>query len=152
LAFSPAPGYAYGGKTVADYANNEKSLARVLQEIKDDLRDFATTRYEMLVAELNEKVRVWKMSLPMLAVGAVFAIGGFFVFTFGLVALFARIIGTEYAWAWAALVVTVIYFAVAGIFSYLGYSEISEIGLAPDRTLRVLKEDQQWIKDQTRAA
>jgi uncharacterized membrane protein YqjE len=137
---------------VADYVNTEKSLARVLQEIKDDLRDFATTRYEMLVAELNAKLRVWKMSLPMLAVGAVFALGGFFAFTFGLVALLARIIGTDYAWAWAALVVTVLYFAAAGIFGYLGYRQISETGLAPDRTLRVLKEDQEWIKGETRAA
>jgi uncharacterized membrane protein YqjE len=136
---------------VADYVN-DKSLYRVLQEIKDDLRDFATTRYEMLVAELNEKLRIWKMSLPMLAIGALFAIGAFFVFTFGLVAMFARIIGTNYAWAWGGLIVTVFYLAVAGIFVYLGYREIRETGLAPDRTLRVLKEDQQWIKGETRAA
>jgi uncharacterized membrane protein YqjE len=137
---------------VADYINNDKSLTRVLQEIKDDLRDFANTRYEMLVAEFNEKIRVWKLSLPMMAIGATLAIGGFFAFTFGLVALFARIIGTNYAWLWGALVVTVLYFAAGGVFGYLGYREIKETGLKPDRTIQVLKEDQQWIKNETRAA
>jgi uncharacterized membrane protein YqjE len=135
-----------------NYANNDKSLTRVLQEIKDDLRDFATTRYEMLVAELNAKLRVWKLSLPMLAIGATLALGGFFAFTFGLVALFARIIGTNYAWVWGALVVTVFYFAAGGTFAYLGYREMKTAGLKPDRTLQVLKEDQQWIKSEARAA
>jgi hypothetical protein len=133
-----------------NYANSEKSLTRVLQEIKDELRDFATTRYEMLVAEIKGKLKAWKTSLPMLAVAAVLGLGGFLTITFGLVALAANLIGTSYAWVWGALIVAVAYFILAGIFGLLGYSEIKAEGMKPSRTLEVLRQDQQWIKDETR--
>jgi hypothetical protein len=135
-----------------NYANNDKSLTRVLQEIKDEVRDFATTRYEMLVAEIKEKLRVVKSSLPMLVVAALLGLGGFLAVTFGLVALAANLIGTALAWVWGALAVAVLYFIVGGIFGYLGYCEITAEAMKPLRTLEVLKQDQQWIKDETRTA
>ncbi|MCU1307850.1 MAG: hypothetical protein JWN45_2545 [Acidobacteriaceae bacterium] len=131
---------------------NDKTLTQLLQEVKDELRDFATTRYEMLMVEIKEKLRVWKLSLPMLAVAALLAFGAFMTITFGLVALIGTLIGTDYAYAWGALAVSVLYLIVAGIFGYLGYREITAEGMKPTRTLEVLKQDQQWIKDETRAA
>lgn len=131
---------------------NDKTLTQLLQEIKDELRDFATTRYEMLVAEVKEKLRVWKLALPMLAVATLLAFGAFMTITFGLVVLIGNLIGTDYAYAWGALAVTVLYLIVGGIFGYLGYREITAESMKPVRTLEVLKQDQQWIKDETRAA
>lgn len=133
---------------------NDKSLTQLLQEIKDELRDFATTRYEMLVAEINEKLRVWKLALPMLAVATLLAVGAFLTVTFGLVTLVANLIGTDnaYAYTWGALAVTILYLIVGGICGYLGYREITAESMKPVRTLEVLKQDQQWIKDETRVA
>jgi uncharacterized membrane protein YqjE len=137
---------------VANSIDNDKSVTRLLQEIKDELRDFATTRYEMLMAEINEKLRRWKLSMPMLAVAGVLALGAFLAITITLIVIFANLIGTTYAYAWGGLVVCVLYLIVGGIFGYLGYSEITAEGMKPNRTLEVLKQDQQWIKDETRAA
>jgi uncharacterized membrane protein YqjE len=137
---------------VANPLENDKSLTRLLQEIKDELRDFATTRYELLMAETKEKLRIWKLSLPRLVVAAVLAFGAFLTITFALVVLFANWIGTNYAYAWGGLAVAVLYLIVGGIFGYLGYREITAEGMKPNRTLEVLKQDQMWIKDETRAA
>jgi hypothetical protein len=135
---------------LVNYANNDKSLTRVLQEIKDELRDFATTRFEMLVAEIKAKLGVVKSSLPMLVVAALLGLGGFLAVTFGLVALAANMIGTTLAWVWGALAVAVFYFILAGIFGFLGYRGITAEAMKPLRTFEVLKQDQQWIKDETR--
>ena len=53
----------------------EKSLREVIYEIRDEVRDFATTRYEMLMAELREKTGRIKTAIPLLLGGAMFAIG-----------------------------------------------------------------------------
>jgi uncharacterized membrane protein YqjE len=132
--------------------SNDRTLTQVLAEIKNDLRDFLTTRFEMLRAELQEKLRVWKLSLPMIGMAVLLGIGAFMTFTFGLVALVARLIGTDYGWAWGALAVTVLYAIVASVFAYMGYREITAEGMTPNRTLQVLKQDQQWIKEEARVA
>jgi uncharacterized membrane protein YqjE len=137
---------------VANPIYNDKSLTQLLQEIKDELRDFATTRYEMLVAEISEKLRVWKLALPMLAIAAVLVLGAFLTFTFGLAVLIGNLIGTSYGYVWGALAVTILYLIVGGICGYLGYRQITAESMKPVRTLEVLKQDQQWIKDETRAA
>jgi hypothetical protein len=132
--------------------NNEKSLTQVLQEIKNDLSEFATTRYEMLLAEVKEKVRMFKVSLPMLGAAAVIGLGAFFGFTFAFIAVIAETISSNYAWFFGALIVTVVYAIVGGILGYLGYRELTAESLAPNRTMEVLKQDQRWIKDEARAA
>ena len=47
---------------------------------------------------------------------------------------------------------TVLYGILAAVFGYMGYREITVEGMTPNRTLEVLKQDQKWIKDETRAA
>jgi len=132
--------------------NNDKSLTQVLQEIKNDLSEFATTRYEMLLAEVKDKVRMFKLSLPMLGAAALMALGAFFAFTYAIVAVIAESMDSKYAWFFGALIVTVVYAVVGSILGYLGYRELTAESLAPNRTMEVLKQDQRWIKDEARAA
>ncbi|MCU1286365.1 MAG: hypothetical protein JWO13_2715 [Acidobacteriales bacterium] len=132
--------------------NNEKTLTQVLQEIKNDLSAFATTRYEMLMAEVKEKVHMFKVSLPMLGAAALMGLGAFFALTYAIVAVIAESMDSKYAWFFGALIVTVVYGIVAGILGYLGYRELTAESLAPNRTMEVLKQDQRWIKDEARAA
>jgi len=130
----------------------EKSVREMIQEVKDQLRDIATTRFEMLKAELREKIQHLKAAAPMIIVGVVLAAGAFFVFTFGLVALLAALITNPYSWAIGAAIVFVVYALAAILFVWLGVKEVQSEGLAPQRTLRVLKQDQAWIKNEARSA
>ena len=132
--------------------SNEKSIAQVLNEIKGELVSFITTRYELLAAEVNDKINTWKSALPMLAAAIILAGTAFVVATFGLVALVARLIGTDYAWLWGALVVFALYGAIAGVLGGMGYKRLTMQHLVPTRTLRVLKQDQEFFKDEARAA
>lgn len=138
---------------MADYIyEDSKSLQQVLYDIKDELRDFISTRFELLRAEMMDKWASLKAAAPMLAVGLTLLVAAFGAFTFGLVALAAALIGGEYRWALGAAAVTVLYGAVGGALAWMGAKQITADGLVPDRTLRVLKQDQAWVKTEARAS
>jgi uncharacterized membrane protein YqjE len=134
------------------YENNEKSVAEVLREMKTEALNFVNTRYELLMAELREKTAAWKKSIPMLLIAVVFAMGTFATFTFTLVSLIASAVGGDYRWPIGAGVVFVCYGCIAAALGTTAYKRLTAQSLVPERTIRVLKQDQQWIKNETRAA
>lgn len=134
-------------------ANHDtRSIVQVLTEMKEELRDFISTRVEMLGEEMKAKSAAWKTSLPLLLGAIVLGGTALLVLSFALVAFAAYLIGGELAWMLGAAAVGALYLLVGGILGWFGYREISAEGLAPKRTLRVLKQDQIWIKNEARAA
>jgi len=129
----------HSGRTVGD----------VLQELKDELREFAETRYQMLIAEMKEKMLAWKAGVPMLGVAAILGIAAFMVFSFGLVATVAALVDGRVGWAIGAVAVFLLYALIGGIVGWMGYKEVQKAGMAPTRTMRVLKQDQAWIQNET---
>lgn len=130
--------------------NNARSVAVVLHDIKDDLKEFLQTRYDMLRAELGEKLAVWKTSLPIVVVALLLAWSGFLALTFTFIALLRPLFDNEYGWAIAAGIVAVLYFIVAGVIAWLAYRELTYTGVAPTRTMQVLKQDQVWLQNEAR--
>jgi uncharacterized membrane protein YqjE len=138
---------------VANTIHNEnKSVAEVLHSMKHELSAFVQTRIQIATAEMKEKMTAWKSAVPLLAGAALLAFTAFLTLTFGLIALIAEFLAGDFAWAIAAAVVTFVYLVVGGIVGWLGYREVKVEGVVPERTLRVLKADQNWIKNETRAA
>ena len=131
---------------------NNRSIGQVVTELKNDARDFVSTRLQILTQEMNDKVKVWKVAIPMLVVAAFLAGIALLVLTFAIVAFLAGIFQpSPYAWCYGALIVTAFYtIAAFGLF-YLGKRELSTTGVSPTRTLRVLKQDQIWIQNEARS-
>ncbi len=125
-----------------------KSLQTVLHEIKDELRDFISTRLELLRAEMVDKWDGWKAALPMMAAGALLLMAAFFALTFGLIAAAATLIGGEYRWALGSGAVVILYGIFGGVLAWMGSKQLKAEGVVPDRTLKVLQQDQLWIKNQ----
>ena len=131
---------------------NNRSIGQVVAELKVEARDFISTRVQMLRQEMGEKIKLWKVAVPMLAVAAVIGLIALLALTLAFVAFFAGVFSpSPYAWCYGALIVTAIYFVVAGGLFYLGRRELTQAGVAPTRTLRVLKEDQIWIQNEARS-
>src|SRR5437870_4148916 len=74
---------------VVDNKIREKSLGSVVNELKVEAKEFASTRLQMLTAEIQEKVGIFKVVVPMVAVAFVFAWVGFFALTAALIAIVA---------------------------------------------------------------
>jgi uncharacterized membrane protein YqjE len=133
--------------------HTEKSIGIILAETKAELIEFFDTRLQILRSELKAKINSLKQSLPLLLVAAVLLLAGWITLTFALVALIrAWFLPSPYSWMWAGLIVGCVY-SVGGIaVGWFGYSEIKTVGVAPKRTLEVLKQDQAWIQNEARTA
>ena len=133
--------------------HTEKSIATILSETKDELKQFVTTRVNILKAEMDEKISRIKSVIPLAIVAVLFLLSGWMVLTFALIALLhALFVPSVYAWLWASLIVTAVYMAVGVIAGWLAYSEIKATNLTPTRTLKVLQQDQVWIQNEARTA
>jgi len=131
---------------------NNKSIGQVVSELKNDARDFISTRLQILTQEMNDKVKVWKVAIPMLVIAALLNGIALLVLTFAIVAFLAGVFQpSPYAWCYGALIVTAFYIIAAFGLFYLGKRELTQTGIAPTRTLRVLKQDQIWIQNEARS-
>jgi hypothetical protein len=133
--------------------HNEKSIGAVIAETKQEVKEFIQTRIAILKAELKEKVRTWKYAIPMLLGAFVLFLAAWIVLSFALVALLAGIFyPSPYAWLFGALIVGAAYLLLGLALGWFAYSELSTAGVAPQRTLEVLKQDQVWIQNEARTA
>jgi len=132
---------------------NEKSIAAVLAETKDELREFVETRIAMLRAEIQEKISTWKYAIPMLVGSLAILLAAWTALTIALMAFIHTLfLPSAYAWSWAGLIVGVAYLAIGGGLFRFAWSELRAAGITPVHTMEVLKEDQLWIRKEARAA
>jgi uncharacterized membrane protein YqjE len=133
--------------------HTEKSLATILAETRDEIKQFITTRVNMLKMEIGEKVRTLKSVAPILFFALALLWAGWMALTFAVIALLHGLfMPSVYAWGWAALIVAGTYLVVGIATAWFVYAEIKATGLKPSRTLTVLKQDQTWIQNEARTA
>ncbi len=124
-----------------------KSVPEVITELRDELKDFATTRLEMLRAEINEKVQSFKMAMPVLLTGILLLATAWLVFTGFLVTIIAQAFGpVSWNYTVSFLIVFVLYAIVGGAAAYLAWRQLREKGIKPERTVRVLQQDRVWLQ------
>jgi len=130
---------------------NDRSIGEVLNDFKTEIKDFLNTRLQMLRAEMSEKASAYKAAAPAIAIGVVFMVVGFLLFTGALVSAIAwGFAGKPWAYLVAFCVVTVLYLLVGGVALGFGVRSIKSAGIAPERTIKVLKEDQIWLQTEAR--
>jgi len=133
--------------------HTEKSLATLLAETRDELKEFVVTRVGILKAEIEEKIKTWKYVIPIMLIAAALLWAGFMTLTFALVALLHGVfMPSPFAWLWGALIVGGVYLVLAIAIGWFAYSEIVQAGITPTRTLKVLKQDQVWLQNEARTA
>jgi uncharacterized membrane protein YqjE len=118
------------------------TLAEVVRDIKDELKEFVQTRAQMLKAEMQEKISTWKTG-ALLAVIAVKFLGTAYLFlSLALVGLVVVAFwGSPYAWFLGFLIVGVFWGIVGGLLAPVAIHQFRAQGVAPKKTMRVLKED-----------
>lgn len=136
----------------ANTVENGRGLAGVVADLKEEFKEFVSTRVAMARSEMSEKVATYKRALPMMIIGAVLVATAWFLLTAAIVsAIYVAFAGNPWA-AFLAFIITCVGYAVfGGIALLFGYRELAETGVAPKRTLKVLKDDQIWISNEARA-
>jgi hypothetical protein len=131
---------------------NGRTLAGLFAETKEELKNFAETRIAMLKAEMRDKVAALKVALPLIAVALLLGVTGWLVLTACLIAAVAvAFYGSPWAYTFATLIVGLAYVIIAAATGMFAYRGLKEQGVAPQRTLRVLKEDRAWLSSEVRS-
>ncbi len=132
-------------------AENGRTLAGVVAELKDELKEFLGTRFAMLKSEMKDKLAAWKMALPMIVVGLVLVGTAWLLLTGAIVAaIYVAFEGNPFAAALALIILCVGYALFGGIAIIFAWRDLKERGVVPKRTIRVLKDDQVWIRNEAK--
>jgi uncharacterized membrane protein YqjE len=127
--------------------NNSRSFRSLLNETKQELKQFLNTRIEILKSELRETLSAVRVAVPLGVLALVFAGTGFLVLTAAAVAIVASAFaGNPYAWFFALVIVGVLWTAFGAIAAFFAYNSIRSKGMFPRRTLAVLKADKLWLE------
>ena len=127
--------------------NNGRSLAAIVTEMKEELKDLVQTRIEMFRAELHEKLKTLKIAAPLAGLGALLLGTAYLLFTMALVGLVVALFrDNTYRWFFAFAAVAVLWTLLGGIAAYFAKREFELKGLMPRKTIEVLREDKLWIQ------
>ena len=128
-----------------------KPIAEVIDELRHELIEFVSTRFAMLEAEFDEKVTSFKMAAPVLVIGMLLLGSAWLALTGFLVSIIAQAYAPNpWALTLSFLTVAVLYAIVGGAAAYMAWKQLKEKGVKPERTIRVLKEDRQWLQKEAR--
>jgi uncharacterized membrane protein YqjE len=130
-------------------ATNNDSTGELIKQLSQDVSTLVRQELELARAELTEKGKKAGMGAGMFGGAGVFALGAFGALTATLILLLAE--GMD-AWV-AALIVTAVWGAVAGVLALQGKHKVEEAGPPqPEQTVETVKEDMQWAKRQAASA
>ena len=131
------------------FEQNDNSITPVVRELKTEFTQFIDTRLRILKAEVTEKIAELKVAAIGGAIGVALASVGFLGLTFAAIAgIAAAFAPNPFAWCFAALIVGFGYVALGGIALVLVKNHLQEETLIPERTLKVLKQDQIWLEQE----
>lgn len=127
-----------------------KSLPEVVNDLKVELKEFIATRVAMLQSELKEKWSYIKTALPVLVVGGVVLWTAWLLLTAMLVTAIATAFDSPWRYTFAFLIVGGAYLLLGAMMAVMAWRQITQTGLKPERTIRVLKQDEVWLQTEAK--
>jgi uncharacterized membrane protein YqjE len=124
----------------------ERSITTLLSDLASETILLIRQEMALLKAELHEKFSRVGQGATALGVGALIAYSGWLVLLAAAVLGLATVLP---AWL-AALIVALVALAIGGALVYIGKSRFDADSLMPQRTLRSLREDEQWLRERLR--
>ena len=137
---------------MADHGTNdlrERPTSELLKQLSDQTTTLVRQEIELAKLEVREKGKKAGMGAGMFGGAGVFGLYAVGALTATIILALATFLP---GWV-AALIVTVIYGAIAGVLALRGRDKIQEAAPpTPQQTVETLKEDVEWAKTRTRSA
>jgi|ERR1700709_361991 hypothetical protein len=123
----------------------EQPMGELFKQLSDDLSTLVRQELALVQAEMTEKGKKAGIGVGMFGGAGAVALLALGALTTCLIAALAT--GMK-VWI-AALIVTLLYGAVAGVLALQGKNRVSEAAPpVPEQTVETVKEDAQWAKTQ----
>lgn len=130
---------------------NGRTMAGVIAELKGEAKEFVQTRIDMLRSELRDKIKAWKLAIPVIAIGLVLLATAWLVLTGALIAVIsAAFYPSRFAYFFGFIIVGAVYALAGSIAGAFAWRELKEQGIMPQRTIQVLKDDRVWLQTEAR--
>jgi len=124
--------------------SSESSTAELVKQLADQTTALVRQEVELAKADLAEKGKRVGIGAGMFGGAGVLGLYALGALTATFILLLATLL--DQAWL-AALIVTVVYGAIAGVLALLGRNKVQEATpAAPERTVETVKEDVEWVK------
>jgi uncharacterized membrane protein YqjE len=127
----------------------DQSIGELVKDLANETSTLVRKEIELAKAEMTERGKQAGKGAAMLGAGAVVALLALGALTAAIIAALDNAMPT---WL-AALIVTVVYAAIAGALIATGRKQVREAAPpVPEETIDSVKEDVQWAKTRTRSA
>jgi hypothetical protein len=127
----------------------DRPTGELLKELSDQTTTLARQEVELAKAELTEKGKQAGKGAGMFGGAGLFGVTAFLALTACVIALLATAL--DHVWL-AALIVAVVYAAVAGVLAITGKQKVQEAAPpVPEQAKESVKEDVQWAKTQAKS-
>ncbi|HZU91548.1 MAG TPA: phage holin family protein [Stellaceae bacterium] len=131
-------------ETAAGRPKSERPITALFADLVNETSLLFRQEIELFKAETAAAVSRAGRGAAAIAVGGVFALGGFLA----LLATAALALAIVLPPWLAALIVAIIALAIAAVLLLIGKSQLGAEALMPRRTLNSLREDKAWLKEQ----
>jgi Putative Actinobacterial Holin-X, holin superfamily III len=122
----------------------QQPTGELVKQLADDVSTLVRQELELARAEMTAKARRAGIGLGELGSGGIVGLFALGALTTCVIAALALVMPV---WA-AALIVAVVYGAIAAVLVVIGRRQLDEAGPpVPERTRQTIKEDIEWAKD-----
>jgi hypothetical protein len=128
------------------YQEAERTFSDILLSAVDNIRSIIRSEIRLAKTETKEEAAKAISAAKILAAGVVFAL---YAGAFLLLSLMRGIEGVTPPWA-AALIVAGAVGLAAALAIRSGLSRLKGVDVKPEKTVETIKENVEWVKDQTR--
>jgi uncharacterized membrane protein YqjE len=126
----------------------DNPTGELLKRLSNETTTLVRQEIALMKAELAEKAKPAGIGAGMFGGAGLFGLGAFLALTAFFIALLD---GAMPIWL-AALIVAVVYGAIAGVLALRGKQKVNEATpVAPEQTMESVKEDVQWAKTRARS-
>jgi len=148
-----ATGAKLTDSTPAVPQRTDESLPSLFSRLGDDVMQLFDTKLSLLKVEIKEEANEYARDGIMIGLGGVIAAIGFALFNvavaFGISTLLANVdISQPARYAIGFLVAGLLYLIVGGIMITTMKKRLAKQSLVPDRTVKELRKDKQWLKNE----
>ena len=127
-------------------SRENSSVGDLLGDLYQNATNLIQLEIELAKTEISQKASRVGKNVGFLAAGGAIAYAGFLAILAGIIALLGLLIPI---WL-SALIIGLIVAGIGGALVMSGLKTLQQESVAPQRTLDTLKEDKEWISDQTR--
>lgn len=126
------------------YYKEKQSLGDLFSELSAGTSALIRQEVQLAKAELSQKASKTGKNVALMAGGGIVAYAGFLVILAAIV-----LVLSEFMPIWlAAFLVGVVVAGIGALVALNGWESFQKTSLAPERTIKTLKEDKEWLQHQ----